>query len=214
VFQLGVDPTQLLVDVAATSLELGFLWRPAGEHLRVGARASLPLTASLDSVGCDPMDCGGYILPERVEFPWTAGVGVAWRRGPTPWNIAVHDDFRDERSLILAADLLLTGSVAEGAGIEGFLDHEFQRSGRHTSISLRTGAEYEWVPGKLRVRGGLYWEPGRFVDVSGRAHLTTGFDVRLWSFCFWGDHYRLRLSFATDVAERYTNVIGSLGFWH
>jgi hypothetical protein len=43
---------------------------------------------------------------------------------------------------------------------------------------------------------------------------TAGFDVRIWSFCFWGDRYRLRLSFAADGAARYTNALASLGFWH
>ncbi len=208
------NPGSALVDVSSTSLDAGFLWRPPARDLRVGARASLPLTASLDSLACDPMNCGGYILPERVEFPWSLGAGVAWRRGPSRWNTVVHDDWRDEKSLILAADLLVTGGVREGAGIEAFLDHRYQQSGRHALVSLRAGAEYEWVPGWLRVRGGSYWEPGRFEGVSGRAHATAGLDVRVWSFCFWGDRYRLRLSFATDVAPRYTNVIFSLGFWH
>ena len=218
-FSLGVTNDEgatirALVDAGATSLEAGFLWRPPRQNLRVGTRVTLPVTASLDDVGCDPMNCGGYVLPERVEFPWSAGVGVAWRRGPTAWNIAVHDDWRDEKSLILAADVLITGAVDDGAGLEAFLGHQLQPSGRELVVSLRGGAEYEWVPGWLRVRGGLYWEPGRFSGVSGRAHLTAGLDVRVWSFCFWGDRYRLRLSAASDLAPRYTNVIGSLGFWH
>jgi hypothetical protein len=79
---------------------------------------------------------------------------------------------------------------------------------------LRTGAEYEWIPGRLRVRGGAYWEPGRFEGVAGRGHATLGFDLRLFGFSFLGDRYRLRFSSAADGAARYANVLFSLGFWH
>ncbi len=210
----GGDPDTTLVEGTAGTLEAGVLWQPPRRNLRVGAAGQLPIRASLDQATCDPNDCGGYILPERVEFPWKLGAGVAWRRGPTPWNIRVHDDWRDEQSLVLAADLIVTGPVERGAGIEAFLDHRLQPSGRSPSLSVRTGAEYEWVPGWFRVRGGLYYEPGRFEGVGGRGHVTVGFDVRFWSFCFWDDRYRLRVSGAGDAARGYTNIVLSLGLWH
>jgi hypothetical protein len=108
--------------------------------------------------------------------------------------------------VIVGADLLVTGAVHGGAGIEAFLDHRLQKSGRHWAWSLRTGAEYEWIPGWVRLRGGAYWEPGRFEGVAGRAHATLGFDLRFFAFGFLGDRYRLRLSFAADGAVRYANV--------
>jgi hypothetical protein len=104
--------------------------------------------------------------------------------------------------------------VSQGAGLEAFLDKELQPSGRSASLSLRLGAEYEWVPGWFRIRGGTYWEPPRFADVEGRLHVTVGFDVRFWSFSFWGSKYRLRLSLAGDAARQYGNTLLSLGFWH
>jgi hypothetical protein len=198
----------------ATTLEAGALWRPSGKDLRVGGRLSLPVSPGITPSGCDPLDCLGYILPEAIEFPWSAGAGVAWRRGPTRWNSIVPGDWRDERALVLAADLLITGGTHHGAGLEAFLDHQRQPSGRHVVASVRAGAEYEWKPGWFRVRGGSYWEPGRFEGVGGRLHITAGFDVRFWSFSLFDDHYRLRLSLAADGAARYTNGLLSLGFWH
>ena len=168
----------------------------------------------IEGAACDPNNCFGYILPERIEFPWNAGAGVAFHWGPTPWNRRIAEDFRDEKSVILGADALVSGPVAGGSGLEAFLEKRLQRSGGNASLSLRLGAEYEWIPGWLRVRGGTYWEPARFDDVSGRLHVTLGLDVRLWSFSLWGSRYRLRFSLAADAARQYGNTVLSLGFWH
>ena len=116
--------------------------------------------------------------------------------------------------MILGADALVSGPVAGGSGLEAFLEKRLQRSGGNASLSLRLGAEYEWIPGWLRVRGGTYWEPARFDDVSGRLHVTLGLDVRFWSFSLWGSRYRLRFSLAADAARQYGNTVLSLGFWH
>jgi hypothetical protein len=210
----GGDPRRI-VDEGSTALEAGVLWRPPGRRLRLGASLRLPLAAELEPPGCDPLDCGGYILPERIAVPWTFAVGVAWRFAPTPWNIKVDDDWRDEKGLIVAADVVVTGGTDRGAGIEAFVAHRLQASGRdRVDVSLRVGAEHEIAPGWVRIRAGSYYEPGRFSGVEGRLHGTMGFDLRLLSFCFWGDRYRLRLSFAADAARQYANVITSIGFWH
>jgi hypothetical protein len=203
-----------LVNTANWSVEGGALWKPRGQDLRVGVSFRPGILARIDGAGCDPNNCFGYILPERVEFPWTAGAGVAVRFGGTPWNQTIASDFRDEKSTIVAADLIVTGSVADGNGLDAFLEKQMQRSGSTVSPSVRVGAEYEWVPGWLRVRGGAYWEPNRFDDVTGRLHVTVGADVRFWSFSLWGSRYRLRASLAGDGAPRYGNTVVSLGFWH
>ncbi|HLU65845.1 MAG TPA: hypothetical protein VKZ63_06190, partial [Kofleriaceae bacterium] len=126
---------------------------------------------------------------------------------------------RDERYLLLAADLVVTGHVPHGHGVEAFSRMQLQPSGRDVGVSPRLGAEYEWLPGRLRVRGGSYWEPSRFrdprgEDVRGRLHLTLGLDVRIWQFCFWNERYRLRLSVTGDGADGYGNGGLSIGFWH
>jgi hypothetical protein len=122
--------------------------------------------------------------------------------------------------LLLAADLVVTGHVPGGYGIEAFAATEtLQPSGRDVGISPRVGAEYEWVPGRFRIRGGSYWEPSRFRDpegrdIAGRLHVTLGLDLRVWSFCFWKERYRVRLSFTSDGAVEYGNGGLSIGFWH
>jgi hypothetical protein len=203
-----------LVNTANWSVEGGALWRPRGQNVRVGVSFRPGVLADLGGTGCDPNNCFGYILPQRVEFPWTAGAGVALRFGGTPWNDMVASDFRDEKSTIVAADVILTGPVTNGDGLDAFLEKQLQQSGATVSPSVRVGAEYEWIPGWLRVRGGAYWEPNRFDDVSGRLHLTMGLDVRFWSFSLWGSRYRLRASLAGDGARRYGNTVLSIGFWH
>jgi hypothetical protein len=203
-----------LVRAGNWSVEGGALWRPHEQNLRVGVSVRPSIKAQIDGNACDPNDCVGYILPERVEFPWTAGAGVAMRLGPTPWNRRIADDFRDEKSVILASDVIVSGPVAAGAGLGAFLQKRLQPSGWTASVSPRVGAEYEWIPGWLRIRGGAYWEPPRFDDVTGRLHVTLGLDVRFWSFSLWGGQYRLRISAAGDVARRYGNTVLSLGFWH
>ncbi len=206
----GVD----LVNAGGWTIEGGGLWQPHEGNLRIGASFRPAVSAAIDPTACDPNNCAGYTLPERVEFPWTAGAGVAWRLGPTPWNRRLSDDFRDERSTILAADVLVSGPVEKGAGLEAFLEKRLQPSGQTASLSLRFGAEYEWVPGWLRVRGGTYWEAPRFEGVDGRLHVTLGLDVRFWSFSLWGSKYRMRFSLAGDGARYYGNTVLSLGFWH
>ena len=203
-----------LVNTANWSVEGGALWRPRGQNVRVGVSFRPRVLAGIDGTGCDPNNCFGYILPGRVVFPWTVGTGIAFRFGGTPWNDTVASDFRDEKSTIVAADLIVTGPVANGDGLDAFLEKQMQQSGSGVSPSVRIGAEYEWIPGWLRVRGGTYWEPDRFDDVSGRVHVTMGLDVRFWSFSLWGSRYRLRASLAGDGARRYGNTVVSIGFWH
>jgi hypothetical protein len=203
-----------LVNAADWSIETGGLWQPRDQNLRIGLSFRPRMRAHIAPTACDPNNCAGYILPEQVEFPWSAGAGIAWRFGPTPWNHRWTADFRDETSTIVAADVIVDGAVANGAGLEAFLQQQLQPSGMATSVSVRLGAEHEWVPGWFRVRGGTYWEPPRFEGVEGRLHLTVGLDVRFWSFALWGSNYRLRLSLAGDGARRYGNTLLSLGFWH
>lgn len=66
----------------------------------------------------------------------------------------------------LAAVVAVGAALApgpQGAGIESFTAGRLQPAGRDlVDVSVRAGGEYEWVPGRLRVRGGLYYEPARF----------------------------------------------------
>ena len=228
----GFDTSTDLFSIGGAALEAGGLWRPRDRNVRVGATGSLPVKSDqVDVAECDPEDCEGYVLPERAALPWQVSVGAAWRRAPTAWNRKVAAErrtngtpsvtkWRDEKYLLLAADLVVTGHVPGGYGIEAFAASEqLQPSGRRVGISPRVGAEYEWVPGRFRIRGGTYWEPSRFRDpegrdIAGRLHITLGLDLRVWSFCFWNDRYRVRLSLTSDGAREYGNGGLSIGFWH
>jgi hypothetical protein len=190
------------------------VWRPADRDLRVGAAVALPVVASGGSATCDPEDCAGYILPRAVSVPWEASAGVAWRRAATRWNRLIHARWRDERSLILSGDVVLTGATEDGHAFEAFLDKTLLPSGRKVSVSVRAGAEYEWLPGRLRVRGGSYWEPGRIVGADGRLHVTAGVEWRFWQLRLWGEGYRLRLAATADLARDYGNGGVSVGLWH
>ena len=205
--------------VTGGSFEAGGIWRPWRKDLRVGAAIALPVSGRDPTINTDPtscpsaQDCYGYILPERIEVPWQITLGAAWRFSPTEWNQWVGGYWRDEKALLVAADVVMTGWSPDAYGLEAFADRQLQRSGKHVVYSIRGGAEYEWVPGRLRVRAGSYWEPGRFEGVSGRIHGTFGLDVRVFQFNLWGWH-RGRLSMTGDIASRYTNIGVSVGFWH
>ncbi|HEY5924562.1 MAG TPA: hypothetical protein VIV11_22945 [Kofleriaceae bacterium] len=206
----GCEP---LFNVNGTGFELGATWAPRQQSFRIGAALATPIAGGNVS-GCDPMDCVGWVLPESVVSPWRLAVGGAYRFSDSHWNQLVGGYFRDEKSVTVAADVIITGSSENAFGLEKFGDSMLQRSGRHTSIGLRGGVEYEWLPGRLRIRGGSYWEPGRFVGVSGRLHGTFGIEVRVFQFWFWGTLRRGRISLTTDFAERYRNGGLSVGFWH
>lgn len=211
-----------LFSITSTSLEGGAVWKPADRDVRIGAAVTFPAsdTETTVAAGCDPMDCNGLIVPARLEVPWSVVAGVGVRLlSKARWNREVPDKkWLDERYLLLAADIKITGSVPDGHGIEAFSRNQLQVSGDRAVVSVRGGAEYEWVPGWLRVRGGSYYEPGRFRDpagrrLRGRLHLTAGLDLRFWQFQVFSWRYRLRLSLTADLAERYTNGGLSVGFW-
>lgn len=213
----GLNKTRLF-SITGAGLDGGLVWRPRDRDIRIGAAVSFPVIGSedLESEDCDAQapECAGYILPGEIIVPWQVSAGLAWRRADTRWNRNVASRWRDERYLLLSADIVIDGPVDNGHGVEAFFERALQPSGRSTSVSFRTGAEYEWKPGWFRVRGGWYWEPGRFEGVPGRAHFTAGMDVRFWSFCFWEERYRTRFSITGDVADRYANAGVSVGLWH
>jgi hypothetical protein len=203
-----------LFSVTGTGLVLGATWTPRDEDFRVGGALDLGISGGKVNTGaCDPMDCHGYILPNEVDAPSRLVGGIAYRLGPTPWNQQLAGPFRDERAVTLAADLLLTGSTSNGYGLEAFGMQQLQRSGASIAVSLRAGAELEWLPGVLRVRGGSYWEPSRFDGVAGRVHVTIGAELAVLEFHLFGRR-RLQLTFTEDIASRYSNTGIAIGFWH
>ena len=212
-FQVRSDTGAQLFQINGTGLISGITYVPRRRNLRIaGALESHILGADVNA-SCDPEDCMGFILPSRVVSAARLVAGVAYRWAATDWNQLVGGKFRDERSLTVTGDVLITGPADDAYGIEAFGMQQLQRSGRRAAVSVRAGAEYEAMPGRLRVRGGSYWEPARFDDQRGRIHLTLGAELRVFEVHVWGRR-RGRLSFTGDVAERYRNVAVSIGFWH
>jgi hypothetical protein len=206
--------TQSLFDITGGALEMGATFSPGRRSFRLGLTGSLPVTGRTPSVSsCNPMSCDGFILPDGVAVPWQLGAGAAYRFAPTAWNHRLAQDYRDERSLMVEGDVMLVGAVPDGVSMDGFLAQEQQRSGDQVSMQVRGGALYEVVPGRLRLRGGSYWEPGRVSDRRGRVHGTAGLEWRFFSFHFFGDPYRLQLAMGGDFASRYVNFGLSIGFW-
>jgi hypothetical protein len=213
-FQLLTPFNQELFAITGGGGLIGGTWLPSGENFRASAAfESAIIGAEVRTSTCDPNACQGYILPNHVESPARTILGGAYRFGPTAWNTQVDTRFRDEQALTIAADLVVTGTSPNANGVEAFGMQELQPSGRRVSISVRGGAEFEWLPGRLRVRGGSYWEPGRFDNISGRLHGTFGIDLRALEFELWGMR-RGRLSATGDIAARYRNIALSIGFWH
>jgi hypothetical protein len=211
----GLDDLALF-RISGPSLEAGWLWRPPARRFRLGADVALPVrgAAELTVDGCDPLDCEGYVLPERVAVPWMIAIGGAYRFADSAWNQRVGGEFRDERSLLVAADLVVHGRVPDGHGVEAFARGVLQPSGRRTVVSPRIGVEAEPLPGWVRLRVGSYWEPGRFDDVGGRLHGTAGADLRVLSFRLFGTTYRPQVSLVADRAAGYGNAGVSVGLWH
>ena len=202
-----------LFQVTGAGAIAGATWLPKYRSFRAAVAWESPILGADVSSTCDPMNCAGFILPERVASPWRFVAGGALRFAETEWNQLVGGLFRDEPSLTLAADVVIAGPSKDAYGIEAFGKGMLQRAGSHTAFSVRAGAEYEWLPGRLRWRAGAYWEPERYEGVGGRVHVTFGVELRVFEFQLWGRR-RGRLSFTGDLAARYRNVAVSVGFWH
>jgi hypothetical protein len=201
------------ISFRGANAEAGAIWRPQTRNLRLGATLALPVKDSHVEQQCDPNACEGQILPGRVRVPWRASIGAAWRFGASPWNVAQAGRFTDERTLLVAADLVVTGPMTDGYGIGTYLvSDQLQPSGRATSLSPRLGLETELVPGWLRLRAGSYWEPTRFVESSGRLHGTAGFEAR--ALALFSGRARIQVNGAIDGARSYTNWSVSVGLWH
>jgi hypothetical protein len=213
-------PEETLFDINGGGGIIGATWVPEMENFRVAATLeSAIIGGKVSTEGCDPMACTvegsprSYILPNQVESAFRSGAGIAYRWAETAWNQHIKPKFRDELAVTAAADIFITGPSKNSYGIEKFGMQELQRSGSHTSVGARIGAEVEAVPGRLRVRAGTYWEPERFTGVGGRLHGTFGIEGRLFEFQLWGVR-RGRIGITTDIASRYRNIAFSIGFWH
>jgi len=204
-----------LFDMTAVSFAGGVSLRLPDKPWRAGLSGRLPtISGSVTNNCAEPTSCSGFVPPTAGEMPWQLGGGFAWRFGPSAWNQPRQTLFRDERALVVTADVAVIGPVTGGMSVAGFAAQMPQASGRTVDVSARFGAEAEVVPARLRVRAGSYWEPERIAGRGGRVHGTLGAELKLFVFSFLSRERRVRLALAGDVADRYQNIALSLGFWH
>jgi hypothetical protein len=204
-----------LFTVSGWGAQVGATWIPHMQSFRIGGVLSTGITGSDVTGGActDPMNCDGYILPEKVVVPASANAGIAYRFAPSEWNQQTPGAFRDEQSLTVELDVLTSAPVSNAYGMDAFAIHDLERSDEHFSVSPRGGFEWEMVPGRFRLRGGSYWEPSRFEGVDGRVHGTFGLELRVFEVDIWGLR-RGRITFTGDLAREYSNLGISIGLWH
>ncbi|MFT3692166.1 MAG: hypothetical protein QM831_03430 [Kofleriaceae bacterium] len=202
-----------LFSISGTGIEAGAQWLPRRQSFRIGATVSSGTSNS--KVQIDECSAGAVcdLLPDKVVTPPQLAAGFAYRFAETAWNQTVGGTFRDEPSVTVLGDVVITGPSPDAYGLDAFGIEQLERSGRHNAISIRGGAEWELLPGRLRLRGGSYWEPNRFEGVPGRLHGTFGIEARAFEFEAWGRR-RGRITGTADLASGYRNIGVSIGFWH
>lgn len=134
--------------------------------------------------------------------------------------------------LLVTAELLVTGNVERGVGLEGFLGQNalsgpppgarIGTSGSEVNFSPRFGIETEPIPGLVHTRFGSYYEPRRLkltdddaTQGVGRQHFTFGADLRVLTTTFWGlvPEVTYTLQASVDIAPRYENFSIGIGNW-
>jgi len=135
--------------------------------------------------------------------------------------------------LLVTAELLVTGGVDRGVGLEGFLGQnstangglpgsQIGSSGGEVNFSPRFGIETEPIPGLVHTRLGSYYEPRRLkltgADITagvGRQHFTFGADLRVLTTTFWGlvPEITYTLQASVDIAPRYESFSVGIGNW-
>ncbi|MEM6729920.1 MAG: hypothetical protein AAF658_00100, partial [Myxococcota bacterium] len=205
-------------NVTGGTIELGVLYRPAGERYRVGAVWRPRSRSDLDVAGAGQV-IAGRVVPEQLLSPWVLGIGGAYAFGTRPMNLtptfgdsALHGDRYDSFArghYQVSADLILIGSESSAVGLDGWFEQEAQASGRDLGLAVRLGLEGEVIPDLLIARLGSYLEPSRFAETSSRLHGTGGLDLRLFEFIWvW------RAGVAFDFSRDFDQITLSAGFWH
>ena len=139
---------------------------------------------------------------------------------------AEHERLFDERRaryenwprphVLLVASAVITAPVANGIAVSSFLDQKLESYGRSFSVSPRYGVEGEPLPDRFKLRLGGYLEPSLFEGGTARQHFTFGGDIKLFPFDMFGilpKGTTWQLSFATDLAPRYSNWGLGIGVW-
>ena len=135
------------------------------------------------------------------------------------WKI-LRERYRNEwprRYYLISTELLITGTVDQGVGVESFFAQRVQRSGEEIVYSPRLGFETEVWPKRMKMRTGTYMEPSRFRETDLRFHWTFGFDIRVlhWDvFGIWPEDYLWDIKVAFDIARDYRSFTLGIGGWY
>ena len=117
--------------------------------------------------------------------------------------------------VLVVLDAVVTAPVDNAVAISSFLDQKSESYGSSWTVSPRFGIEGEPIVDRFRLRFGGYLEPSLFDGGTARQHFTFGGDLKLFQWDFFGVLAPTiwQISFATDLAPRYTNWGLSLGVW-
>lgn len=133
--------------------------------------------------------------------------------------------------LLFTAEILVSGQVANGVSIQGFLGQNqgIERganlvgaSGASVNFSPRFGVEGEPIPDLVHTRLGWYYEPSRFAPQApgtesvGRQHFTFGADLKLFKTTWFGlvPEVIYKVQGSADLAPRYQSFSLGAGVWH
>lgn len=194
-------------NISGIGWDVGAVWNPERGPFRLGAvySSSVRSHQSLENTGGVPVTVDGLIIPQQVILPATFGVGLSYVFDSAP--------FWKNHKLLVASDLVFTAPSENAVGVESVLAQTKQPVGTDRTTSVRLGAELETLPDRLRLRLGSYYEPSNYQGISGRTHLTGGFEVRLFHTSILGE-YDWSLTTTVDSARDYLNIFLSLGFWY
>lgn len=208
-------------DHLGVGLAFGGLARPKGEPFRFGFyyRPRMELSSVQELAAGTTF--GAVVTPPEFRVPGQAIVGLSYAIGARAPNRAASfgalpDGVEPEplplerERYLLSCDVIYTEPSERATGLEAWARGQLQPvQDVRPSLGLRVGVDSEPIDDRLQVRLGFYWEPSRFFGGSGRTHLTSGFDVRLFEVIWmW------RAGLAVDLSREYSNLILSAGFWH
>jgi hypothetical protein len=147
-----------------------------------------------------------YMMPQRIDMVKDR-LDLERRR---------EFEARSRRYALITADIILYGRVPNAIGVDAFLDQERRRRGEYASVGYRLGIEGEPWANRLKLRTGVYVEPGRNHGVGPRPHYTFGWDVRLFRVEPFGpaEPWDFRVGSNLDVAHNYFDIGFGVGFWH
>lgn len=201
--------------VSGGRIELGALWRPAGENYRVGVTWAPRSRARIGDEDAGELIAGRLVPPSLVS-PWTVGIGASYAFGTRPMNLrpsfgeSTGDRYEhyERGHYQVALDVVLVGSESDSVGLDGWFAQESQPIGRDVALAVRAGLQGEVIKDVLIARVGSYLEPSRFETTRDRIHGTGGIDVRLFeAIWIW------RAGVAFDLSRSFNQVVLSAGFW-